>query len=76
MQAPFERVLLLGGVDKAEIVDADAAAGIVAGLNEIGHGDRGQKTDNADDDHDLYQRKARIKIEGRRPKAEARELLF
>jgi hypothetical protein len=49
--------LLLGGINEPQVVDAGILLGGGAGFDEVGNGDRGQQSDDGDDDHDLNERK-------------------
>lgn len=51
--ALFQGPLLLGRVDQAQIVNARILLRGRAGAHEVGNGDRGQQTDNRDNDHDF-----------------------
>jgi hypothetical protein len=50
--------LLNRSVILAEVVDAGILLRRGPGLDEIGNGDRRQKTNNSHDDHDFHQREA------------------
>ena len=54
----FSGPLLDGTVNLLQIGDASLPLGRGAGLHEVGDRDRGQKTDNGHDDHDLHQGEA------------------
>jgi len=60
--ALFQGPLLLGGVNEAEVVDAGVLLRGGAGFDEVGDGDRGQQTDDGDDDHNLNKRETRLAI--------------
>ena len=49
------RPLLLGVLNQAQVVDAGALAGLLAGLQERGNGNRGEQCDDCDHDHDFNQ---------------------
>jgi len=56
----FQRPLLLGGINLAEIVDAAVLLGRIARPDEVGDGDGGQQADDGHNDHDFDERKARL----------------
>jgi len=51
--ALFQRPLLLGAINQAQIVDARIHLRGRARAHEVGYGDGGQQTDNRDDDHNF-----------------------
>ena len=54
----FQRPLLLGRVQLAEIVDAGIGLRGCAGFYEVGNRDRRQEADDGHNDHDFHQREA------------------
>ena len=54
----FQSVLLDGGINLAEVVDAAIALRSGAGMDEVGNRDGRQEADDGHDDHDLNQREA------------------
>jgi len=58
----FQGPLLLGTIDQTQVVDTGILLGGRAGAHEVRNRDRGQKTDDGDDDHDFNERKARLAI--------------
>jgi len=56
----FQRVLLNRAVILAEVVDARIGLRGGAGLHEIGNCDRGQQTNDGDDDHNFHEREPRL----------------
>ena len=58
--AVFQRPLLDRTVDQAEVVNASIFASRFTSFDEVRDRDRGQKTDDGDDDHDFNEREARF----------------
>ncbi len=54
----FQRPLLLGSINDAEVVDAGVGLRGLTSSHEVGNRDSRQQADNGDDDHDFNQRKA------------------
>ena len=58
--AVFQRPLLDRTVDQAEVVDASIFASGFTSFDEVRDRNRGQETDDGDDDHDFNEREARF----------------
>ena len=58
--AVFQRPLLDGAVDQAEVVNASILASRFTSFDEVRDGNRGQKTDDCNHDHDFNEREARL----------------
>ena len=56
--------LLLGGIELAEVADASAGLRFLAGIDEVGNRDRGQQTDDGDNDHDFHQGESALRPAG------------
>jgi len=55
--ALFQGPLLLGGINQPEVVDTGVLLRSGAGFDEVGDCNRGQQTDDGDNDHDLHEGK-------------------
>ena len=58
--AVFQRPLLDGAVDQAEVVNASILASRFTSFDEVRDGNRGQETDDCNHDHDFNEREARL----------------
>ena len=54
----FQRPLLFGTINLAEVVDAGVFLCRIAGANEVRDRDGGQQTDDGNHDHDFHEREA------------------
>ena len=60
--ALFQCPLHFGGVNEAEVVEAGVALGSLPGLYKIGKGNRRQQADDGHNNHDFYEREARLAV--------------
>ena len=56
----FQRPLLDGTVNLAQVVDARVHLGLRAGAHEVGNRDRREEADDGHDDHDFNEGEARL----------------
>jgi hypothetical protein len=54
----LQRVLLDGGVNLPQVIDASVSLSGLSGLDEVGNGDRRQQPDDRHYDHDFHQGEA------------------
>ena len=60
--ALFQRPLLLGGVNDAEVVDARIGLRGLTSFHEVRNRDGRQEADDGHDDHDFHQRETRLAV--------------